>query len=328
MSVELTVAASQRLAYVTQLGRTTLLGTTFIVVLLGAASAQGSVGYGALALLIMSAVGCHVAVYAWNDVVDLPVDRTQPRRASSPLVRDEVSPQAVALAASLFAAIAVALAAVATAKAALWMAVALLLLLCYDLFGKRVRLTPVTDLIQGLGWAALATCGAAITGDPTATTARLGGYLTLLIVIVNGVHGAVRDLANDYGSGARTTAILLGAVPRPGRGVLVSRRLAGYAVGLHIAMVAVLVSGLSGAEAVTAAVLGALGLTLLGYGLAHADDPSRSWVAGLAYIVLVLMMPVLLVIHRLTAPLGITMGVLYVLPWMSVGRPLRQRRAA
>lgn len=328
MTVKLAVAPGRRLAYLTQLGRTTLLGTTFIVVLLGAASAQVPIGYGALVLMITSAVAYHVAVYAWNDVIDLPVDRTEPRRATSPLVRGEVSRPAVTLAASGFAAVALALAAAAGLRAALWMAAALVLLLCYDIFGKRVRLTPLTDLVQGLGWAALAAYGAAAIGDPTATTVRLGAYLTLLIVVVNGVHGAIRDLANDYGSGARTTAILLGAVPRADRGVLVPRRLVAYAVVLHIAMAWTLVSGLSGAEAVTGAVLGALGLALLAYGLAHADDPPRSWVAGLAYIVLVLTLPVLLVIHHLTGPISTVMGALYVLPWLSVGRPLRQRRTA
>jgi 4-hydroxybenzoate polyprenyltransferase len=315
-----------RLAYLTQLGRGTLLGTTFIVVLLGAASAQAAPRYGRLALMILAALAYHVAVYAWNDVVDLPVDRSQPRRASSPLVRGEVSARTVGLVATAFAGAALGIAASAGAEATLWMAAALVLLLCYALFGKRIRLTPATDLIQGLGWAALAGYGAAAIGHPTATTVRVGGYLTLLIVLVNGVPGAIRDLANDYRSGVRTTAILLGAVPA-GRGVLVSRRLAGYAVLLHLAMVATLVSGLAGAEAAAAAGLGVLSLGLLGYGLANADDPPRSWLAGLAYILLVLTLPVLLVIHRLEVPLAVAMGVLYVLPWASVGRPLRQRRA-
>jgi 4-hydroxybenzoate polyprenyltransferase len=328
MSGTLAAPPSRPLTYVTQLGRTTLLGTTFIVVLLGAASARVPVGYRALVSVILASLACHLAVYAYNDVVDLPVDRTEPRRANSPLVRGEVSPRIVTLVATACAMVAVSLAALAGIAAALWMAVALGLLLCYDRFGKRIRLTPITDLVQGLGWASLAAYGAAAIHRPTATTARLAIYLTLLIVVVNGVHGALRDLANDHGSGARTTAMLFGALPAADRGVLVPRRLLTYAVVLHLGMVSTLVSGLSGVRAVAAAVLGALCLGLLVDGLAHADDPPRSWIAGLAYIVLVLTLPGLLVLDNLDGPIAVVMGVLYVLPWLSVGRPLRQRWAA
>jgi 4-hydroxybenzoate polyprenyltransferase len=277
---------------------------------------------GTLAVVIGAAIAFHAAAYAFNDVIDLPIDRTQPRRARSPLVRGEISPRAVALAAAICAFVALLLAASDGLDALLSMTAALTLLLVYNLYGKRTRVTPLTDLVQGLGWAALAAYGATAIDHPTTKTAWIGGYITLLIVEVNGVHGPLRDLPNDYSAGARTTAILLGAEP----GAPVPRRLAFYAVIVHVAMIATLVAPLAAVEAAVGSAIGALCLVLLVYGLARADDPPRAWVAGLAYIVIVLTLPVLLVLDHLNGPLAALLGVLYVVPWVSVGRPLRQRR--
>ena len=104
----------------------------------------------------------------------------------------------------------------------------------YDLWGKRLRFPPFTDLIQGVGWAGLLFFGAAIQGPWTALTWFLAAFVVVFILMANGVHGSLRDLANDHRCGVRSTAILLGA--RPGHGstaVVVPPRLARYAVALH-----------------------------------------------------------------------------------------------
>ncbi len=60
---------------------------------LAAATVHGAATPAWPRLLGIFAVGLafHVFAYVFNDVIDLPVDRTQPRRAGDPLVKGEVS---------------------------------------------------------------------------------------------------------------------------------------------------------------------------------------------------------------------------------------------
>lgn len=304
-----------------QLGRASVLGVTWAFVLLGMASAGRAVDAAGLVVALGAATAFHVAAYAGNDLVDLPVDRTDPRRAASPLVRGTVSPRAAAGAVAVAAAVALGTAALAGPVAAAAMGAALVLLGAYDLWGKRTRVPPVTDLVQGLGWAALACFGAAAAGGLTAGTGWLAAYVTVMIALVNGVVGAVRDLANDGRHGVRTTALVLGAHVRDdGRHVLPTRFWA-YAVVLHVASVATVLGGLvatgtaSSAHVVATVVAGGLGLALLLAGLAAADRPTTSWRAGFGHIVVVLMLPAVLVLDHLDGLLLGLLVVLFAAPW-------------
>jgi hypothetical protein len=46
----------------------------------------------------------------------------------------------------------------------------------------------------------------------------VAAYALILTLLFNGIHGSLRDLANDYAHGSRTTAIFLGARPAAGQG--------------------------------------------------------------------------------------------------------------
>ncbi|HEX8645792.1 MAG TPA: UbiA family prenyltransferase [Thermoleophilaceae bacterium] len=324
---------TEGIRFVTQICRTALLGVTFAFVLLGAASADGR-DPGSLVAILVTAVAYHVAVYAWNDVIDLPLDRTQPRRATSPLVRGVIGPRAVAAFATACGALALALAAAEGRDALLWMAGALGLLAVYNVAGKRLRASPLSDVVQGAGWAALVAYAASAAGSPSDDTLWTCVYTVLAIALINGVHGGVRDLPTDHAAGARTTAILLGARPLPGGGARVSRALAVYGFAVQAAMIGVLLAGLAAGGG--AAVLARMGLTLTGgalavallaYGLAQAGG-ERSWVAGLLHLLLVLVLPVVLVADRLDTTLAVLFAVLFTGPWATVGPALRRGRAA
>ncbi len=230
--------------------RISALGATATLPLLGALSADRRLPARRAAGLLGVAACFHAFAYVHNDICDLELDRGQPLRAAYPLVRGAIDPRA---------ALAVALAGVPAAFAldALLVAPntarrrrasadrqtlagAFLLLAAYNRWGKRCALPPLTDGLQGLGWAALLAYGALAAGRPNRLTAALALYELLLIMLVNGVHGALRDLANDAASGARTTALLLGAATDTAGAIRGTPALAAYALGLQAAMLAVL----------------------------------------------------------------------------------------
>lgn len=326
-----------------QLGRTSLLGVTFIFVLLGVAAGGRQVSAPTLALALVGALAFHLAVYAANDIVDLPIDRTEPRRATSPLVRGNVTTRqmtvtvGVACLAALLAALALAAFAALAAMAA-----SLALLLVYDVWGKRCPVPPLTDLAQGLGWAALVVFGSAAAGGARPATAWLALYVTVSILLVNGVHGAVRDLANDARHGARTTAMWLGGSTDAGGAAHLPARLWAYGIVLHILDVGVLVAALATADAgrgpeLAIVVLGGLGcLVVLCAGLAHVDRPRASWGAGFAYIIAMLVLPATLVVDHLRGSVLIAIVVLFAVPWAAssfvrttmIGGVRQRRRAA
>ena len=161
------------------------------------------------------AIAFHVYAYVSNDVVDLPIDRTAPARWCSPLVLGTLRSGT---------AVAVAAAQVPIAVAVTWwggggvpgvtaLLVACALMLGYNLWGKRTRVPPVTDLVQGLGWSAFTLVGTFLAGGPGPATPWLLTFVTVYIMLANGVHGSIRDLRNDLRYDVRSTAILLGARP-------------------------------------------------------------------------------------------------------------------
>lgn len=322
-------AVVDRVATALRLARGSVLGVSWAFVLLGvlsadagaAAAAYSAPSASAVARALAAATALHVAVYVWNDLVDLPLDRTEPRRASSPLVRGTVTPRA-ALAVSVAAAGAALLAAASRAEAVLAAAASLALLGAYDVWGKRAAVPPLTDAVQGAGWACLVWCGAALAGRPTAVTAWVALAVALAVVLINGVVGAGRDLANDERHGARTTAIVLGATAAGGR-VHVPRRLVVYGVVVHVAVVAAVLAALvAGGRAgpgrvVLVLVAGGLALAALVVALGRPHAVTVSWAAGLGHILVLELLPFAAV--PVGAPAAVLLVVLGVAPWAGSG---------
>ncbi|MBX9246936.1 UbiA family prenyltransferase, partial [Actinotalea ferrariae] len=266
-----------------RLVRGSVLGVTWAFALLGVASAHDGASWPTVARVLVVATAFHVAVYVWNDLLDLPLDRTEPRRATSPLVLGTVSPRA-ALAVSSGAAV-VALVLLTSLEAVLAMAAGLALLAAYDVWGKRCAFPPLTDAVQGLGWAALVWAGAASAGGATVLTAWLGAAVVAQILLVNGVVGAGRDVPNDQRHGARTTALLLGARAEED-GVRLTTALRVYGVALHVLTVALVLGALAAGGGASpgrvALVLGGgalAGVALVG--ALTAAGRARAWTAGL-----------------------------------------------
>jgi 4-hydroxybenzoate polyprenyltransferase len=221
--------------------RISTLGFTLLLPLLGAASAQRELT--GTTLLSMLAVGLafHIFAYVLNDVVDLWLDRTEPLRTDSPLVQGAIRRrEALWLALSQPPlAFAFALLDGASLPALLMLTAAFLGLAVYDLYGKRCPWPVLTDVLQAAGWCALVLFGA-LAHAPTlrADAPWLLVYVFAYVLLITGIHGSVRDLANDFARGARTSAIWLGARPAEGSGVKLSRTLTAYGLLLQAALVA------------------------------------------------------------------------------------------
>jgi 4-hydroxybenzoate polyprenyltransferase len=310
--------------------RASALGATLEMPILGAATAGGPELQAALALLAV-ATSFHVFAYVLNDVVDLPIDRTEARRRSTPLVSGTVSPRA-ALGIALVqvpVAVGIALAAGAGSDAVAVLLAAFAAMAYYDVRGKRAALPLGTDIVQGLSWAALAAYGAMAVGTPTALTWLLCAFVVLLIAQFNGLHGGLRDLENDLRCGARTTAIFLGARPLPNGGVRVSMRLAGYARGLQ-ALLMICASTAFAVDTATsprpvhswtlwltgAAVVGlsAASSLLLVQAARATPDFWRLRYVGMLHVLVTLAIPTALLAHHLEPPVLGLLVIAFLLP--------------
>jgi 4-hydroxybenzoate polyprenyltransferase len=282
------------------------------------------------------AAAFHAFAYVHNDVCDLELDRTQPLRAEYPLVRGTISSRA---------AMAIALACVPAAflvdelalrgraglgpraSGRLSLAGAFALMAAYNRWGKACPFPPLMDMAQALGWALLIAYGAAATGrPPRPITGALTAYEILLIMMVNGVHGALRDLGNDRGRGARTTAIMFGAEEMPG-GLRAPPGLLAYALALQAALLALPMWAASRnlpdhrAAAGSVAALGvsaASGLTVALLAAAARGD-ARPADVGMLHLILLLSAPVALLAPGMGRPLRAATLLAHVIPLLANG---------
>ena len=322
--------------------RISALGATVLIALLGTASAGGAASPASFAAAGLVAILFHVFAYVLNDVVDLEIDRTEPRRAGMPLVTGAIGPSAALAIALACVPLAGWLAAAAAPDGAAgpaigWLALAFTGLTVYDLAGKRTPWPPLTDLVQGIGWAALLACGAWIGGGVTPLTIVLAAYVALFIVMTNGVHGSLRDLPNDGRHGIVTTATLLGARMAGERRVL-SRALVAYAWLLQfgllgLAGLALLVDVPAAGRlpaALAGAVLALLAVLLLAAatrrvgppgdeldGLGGADGDLLA--AGMLHLLVGLAIPIAIVAARTPPAIVLAMTAAYLLPVVAHG---------
>ena len=230
-----------RAAY--RFGRFSAVSFSLMTVLAGAATADPGISLSLIAGLTIIGIAFHLFAYIHNDVCDLPIDRSEPLRQDSPLVMGMIEPKT---------ALAVAFAQVPLAlgmhlclgggfRPGASLAAAFILLCVYNKWGKRVPMPIVSDFVQAAGWLALATYGALISGRPLNTTTETAlALIFVYVLMINGVHGGIRDLDNDFRCGAQTTAILLGASPDAGCATPLPSPLLTYAFALHGLLIVIL----------------------------------------------------------------------------------------
>lgn len=266
------------------------------------------------ALLGIFTVGLafHVFAYVFNDVIDLPVDRSQPLRAGDPLVRGDISVSQALILALMMIPLAALLSAVLGAG---WTAQLILLfsfaaMAVYDLWGKRCFCPLLTDLSQGIGWGGLSLWAAMLVGGELTATAWLAfGFGAGYILLINGVHGGLRDLANDLSTGSRTTAIFLGARPTV-KGARMTAGLRTFAIAAQLLLVGLGLAALSLLPMPPwVAVLVVLAeAACCFYLLRVLETEKKSWQHDFRiHLILVLMPPLLVFLPQLDPPLRVAL---------------------
>jgi 4-hydroxybenzoate polyprenyltransferase len=221
--------------------RISTLGFTLLLPLLGAVSAQRELTGTTILSMVAVGLAFHIFAYVLNDVADLWLDRTEPLRSDSPLVQGAIGRRKALWLALSQPPLAFAFAVLASvsSSALLMLAVAFLALAGYDLYGKRCPWPLLTDALEAAGFCALVLFGALAQATSLRADAPwLLAYVFFYVLLMTGIHGGVRDLANDFARGARTSAIWLGARPSEGSGVKLSRTLTAYGLLLQGALVA------------------------------------------------------------------------------------------
>ena len=212
-------------------GHVAIFGFTAILPHIGAATALGTVTGWQVAGLLGTAVAYHFFAYLLNDLIDLPLDKTQPSRMNYPLVSGLVTERQTWLWVGVQLPVLLLLWWLlgGNGRSLFYLIWAVAGMTIYNLWGKRSRLPPLTDLVQGSSWAAFLLFGAFSVGIPTPQTWVAAGFIVVYILLVNGINGSLRDLTEDFAFGARTTAIWLGARPIPPDHFTIPTRLRIYA---------------------------------------------------------------------------------------------------
>ena len=231
---------SWRLVDVDNLVRPRYFIFTSMLGLLGVAAMTPNPGWQILLAVVLVAVAFHIFAYIQNDVLDLPIDRTQALRANGPLVSGLISPGAAMTIALLQ--IPITFLITWWLGAGPWAYVVVItgfvFMTIYNMYGKRCPLPMLTDSAQGIGWGSLAIYGSLVSaGDVNTLSFVAAGFGFAFLFLINGVHGGLRDLGNDLKLGCSTTAIYYGAfVDDEDRVVCTSalRRFAFFAFAVYI----------------------------------------------------------------------------------------------
>lgn len=205
---------------------------------IGAASAAASVTATHIAGLVAASLAFHIYISLLNDLIDLPLDRTNPGRKNYPLVKGTIKPwQAWIVTVTMIPSL-IGLTVWSGGSAAAFgaMSVTVGLMTIYDVWGKKTRVPPLIDLIQGVGFGAMALFGADIAGEVNALSWLLFAWIVAWMVLANFL-GGMRDLREDHRFGVCTTPILFG-MKHEGERLAIPRWVPGYTYALQGAMTA------------------------------------------------------------------------------------------
>lgn len=309
------------------------LGGTLILLILGAGATLSPISPIQVLILIAIGIAFHIFAYVFNDIIDLPIDRSEPRRRDFPLVTGVIRPRLALVFALAQIPLAFTMATWLESSAASFyaLAIAFVCMAIYDIWGKRFAFPPLTDAIQGLSWAALVLFGSTVNGQfPNSLAWLIAIYVTLFIIMTNGVHGSLRDLYNDLQCGVRSTAILLGARPQGIEGITITSALVRYTVSLQLSLIGILFAALFWnlfrynrldwvVTSVAVLILSALSLRLLLTAISAAARRQDMISAGMLHLVISLGSLIVLFALALETWISILLIVMYLAPLLTFG---------
>ncbi len=236
------------------LTRLRIIGISVALPLSGALTSTGTA---LRSWLLVASIGAifHVTAAITNDVNDLTIDRTDPRRRDSPLVRGLVSPRAGLVGALLCIPLAFAIdliVAPPTATRTLLLVGSYVGVVSYNLWAKRSNFGPLMDLTQAVGWAMFVLYGATAVGGTPSNAYLVAAATVPFVLLTSGVHGALRDISNDTAHGRHTTPTFFGSYTR-GDVVIIPNALRAYSWSLLAAVIALSAAAGPGVFSVVAA---------------------------------------------------------------------------
>lgn len=311
--------------------RFSALGGTVILPLLGVATIVIRPDVKSIVSLLVVGVAWHCFAYVTNDIFDLDLDRTEPRRAGFPLVRGTITVRQALICSLVQIPLMFAVTAFWSGdlNAYLYLGVSIISITVYNKWGKRAFFPPLTDAVQGVAWGTLAVYGAlAIGGEPTIATWVLFAYVFVFILLANGIHGSVRDLTNDLRFGVRSTAILMGARPSQSQGLIIPHSLRSYALILTIILICLALIPVAlnwydypqSARIWTTsvlAVLSALCLVTIVVAARSATNPRDTYAAGMINVLLLLLILIAMFVPAMDRNLLIVVVSFFVFPLLS-----------
>ncbi len=252
------IRIAERVGDLDRFTRTRYFGFTVMMIIPGPALMMEPKPLLVLGLLVVAAC-FHLYAYVPNGLIDYRADQTRRLHAGDPPTKMGITPEQAAA----WAWVAVLVAFLALLHLVefkpfdkpwplLFFGVAVLLMWLYDLCGKRFPYPFIRDLIQGLAWGSLSLVG----GFLIESTQRpevfwffpiaMGLYGMFFILLLNGIHGGLRDLVADKAAGHVTTAIFFGARPVngsvPEKGVEGTWTVATFAFVVHTLQLALAAS--------------------------------------------------------------------------------------
>ena len=171
-----------------------------------------------------------------NDIIDLPVDRSEPLRHRSPLVTGRLTRrQAAAIALTqLPLMVAAHLMGGLSPRALPLLGGVVLCMTVYDVWGKASRFPLALDAALGVSGGLFVLYGASVTGRPWPITVwPIALSAVVFLLFVNAYCNGLRDIENDRACGRCTTPIWFGCEgPVHGR-IRVSASMLAYVAGLQ-----------------------------------------------------------------------------------------------
>lgn len=214
------------------------LSVAVIFPLMGSATANTQLTGFHLLGILGGAFAFHIYVSLLNDIVDLPLDRTNPARAAYPLVSGRISSNTALVITLIQIPIAAAIIYWQYGSSTAYFAIATAfgMMTIYNIWGKRSPFPPAIDVIQGIGFSSLVLYGAALAGGLTPLSWLTFALGVIWMVIIN-LLGGLHDLQSDLAFGVITTPIYFGVRP-PGTEASIPSFVPYYGYILHVTMVA------------------------------------------------------------------------------------------
>jgi 4-hydroxybenzoate polyprenyltransferase len=226
-----------------QLGRIGMAPLTMSVPVLGGLSLTGPLPNHHLWGLALLGLCAHFFGFAFNDIIDYPLDRQAPGRQRSPLVSGQFSLKQAwgfTLVQVPAALVLYHLVAPGNYPGLGWLWLSIGLSIIYNLGSKWGRAPRfVAELALALSIGALCLAGALSTGPSLPWRSQVFILtLSLLMLLLNSVPSGLKDIKTDLAFGARSFVIAAGASITTTDKLMISKRLWVYSFSLQLLILA------------------------------------------------------------------------------------------